>query len=224
MSDTPARRYREITISAIVFGVVVGAIMNAAITYSGLKIGFTIVGSAIAAVLGFGILRGVLRKGSILETNIGQTIASSVNTTNSGVIFTVPVLLLLGYSLDPTEPRFWLVTLACMAGAVMGAAFILPLRKQMIDIERLRFPSGTAVGAILKSPGAGVTKTLLLLAGIVVAMAVYLPTVLPDLPGGSLRGYSVLDVRMARVVDEEATAAARAADPEAPEVLVERVD
>jgi uncharacterized oligopeptide transporter (OPT) family protein len=175
----PRKGYREVTISAIIFGLIVGSIMNAAITYSGLKIGFTIVGSAIAAVLGFGVLRGILRKGSILETNIGQTIATAVNTTNSGVIFTVPVLLLLGYSLDPTGARFWLVTIASMAGAVMGAAFIIPLRKQMIDIDRLRFPSGTAVGAILKSPGAGLKKTIVLIIGIVVAMLIYLPTQLP---------------------------------------------
>ncbi|HID78357.1 MAG TPA: oligopeptide transporter OPT family protein, partial [Planctomycetaceae bacterium] len=58
--------YREVTISAVVFGVVVGAIMNASITYAGLKIGFTIGGSTIAAVLGFGILRGLLRRGTIL--------------------------------------------------------------------------------------------------------------------------------------------------------------
>ncbi|MCA9300832.1 MAG: OPT/YSL family transporter, partial [Phycisphaerales bacterium] len=167
---------REVTVASIVFGIVVGVIMNASITYSGLKIGFTIVGSAIAAVLGFGILRGLLRKGSILEVNIAQTIASSVNTTNSGVIFTVPVLLLLGYSLSPAEPRFWLVTFACMAGAAMGAAFIIPLRKQMIDIDRLRFPSGTAVGAILKSPGAGVKKSIVLAVGMLVSMLIYLPT------------------------------------------------
>lgn len=173
------KKAREVTISSVVFAIILGAIMNASITYSGLKIGFTIVGSSIAAVLGFGVLRGVLRRGHILETNITQTIASSVNSTNSGVIFTVPVLLLLGYGLDPTSARFWLVTLACMAGSVLGTAFIIPLRKQMIDIDRLRFPSGTAVGAILKSPGAGVKKTLVLLAGIVVAMLIYLPTQTP---------------------------------------------
>ncbi len=85
-------RYREITWEAVVFGVVIGIVMNAAITYSGLKIGFTIGGSAIAAVLGWGVLRGILRKGTIVETNIAQTVASTVNTSNSGLIFTVPEL------------------------------------------------------------------------------------------------------------------------------------
>jgi len=175
------KKYREVTLSAIIFGIIFGAIMNASITYAGLKIGFTIVGSAIAAVLGFGVLRGLLRRGSILETNIGQTIASAVNTPNSGVIFTVPVLLLLGYQLSMREADFWLLTVACAAGAVLGCAFIIPLRKQMIDIDRLRFPSGTAVGAILKSPGAGAKKSLILVAGMLIGALVYLPVALPDI-------------------------------------------
>ncbi len=171
-------RYREVTISAIIFGVIVGAVMNAAITYAGLKIGFTIVGSAIAAVLGFGVLRGVLRRGTILEVNIGQTIGSAVNTPNSGVIFTVPVLFLIGIPLvegKTPNTNFWLLTLACVTGAILGGAFIVPLRKQMLDIERLRFPSATAVGAILKSPGAGAKKSVILLIGIIVSALLAAP-------------------------------------------------
>lgn len=168
-------KYREVTVSAILFGVIFGVIMNAAITYAGLKIGFTIGGSAIAAVLGFGVLRGLLRRGTILETNIGQTVASAVNTSNSGVIFTVPVLLLIGYQLDWKSVDFWLITLACVAGAMLGTAFIIPLRKQMIDIERLRFPSATGVATILKSPGAGIKKTIVLLLGILAGALIYLP-------------------------------------------------
>ncbi len=178
-------RYREVTLSAIIFGVIVGAIMNMAITYAGLKIGFTIVGSSIAAVLGFGVLRGALRRGSILEVNIGQTIASAVNTPNSGVIFTVPVLFLIGVPLvseaGVPNGNFWLLTLACIAGAVMGCAFIVPLRKQMLDIERLRFPSATAVGAILKSPGAGAKKSVVLVTGIVLSALIALPAQLPQI-------------------------------------------
>lgn len=175
------RRYREVTLSAIVFGVIFGAIMNAAITYAGLKIGFTIVGSAIAAVLGFGVLRGLLRRGTILETNIGQTIASAVNTPNSGVIFTVPVLLLIGIRLDPGGLNFWLITLACVAGAILGCAFIVPLRKQMLDIDRLRFPSAVGVATILKSPGAGAKKSVVLIVGIAVSALIALPAQLPNL-------------------------------------------
>ncbi len=175
-------RYREVTLAAIIFGVIVGVVMNAAITYAGLKIGFTIVGSSIAAVLGFGVLRGLLRKGSILEVNIGQTIGSAVNTPNSGVIFTVPVLFLIGVPLvDGRAPNtnFWLLTIACVTGAILGGAFIIPLRKQMLDIERLRFPSATAVGAILKSPGAGAKKSIVLVVGILISALLAAPYALP---------------------------------------------
>ena len=174
-------RYREVTVSAVVFGVIAGAIMNASITYAGLKIGFTIGGSAIAAVLGFGVLRGVLRRGSILETNIAQTVASAVNTPNSGIIFTIPVLVLLGYELSAATVSFWLIAAACVAGSILGCAFIIPLRKQMLEIDRLRFPSGTAVAVILKSPGAGAKKSLVLVAGAVLGALVYLPVGLPGL-------------------------------------------
>jgi len=179
--------YRELTVAALVFAVLVGVIMNASITYAGLKIGFTIGGSAIAAVLGFGILRGILRRGTILETNLAQTVASAVNTSNSGIIFTVPVLLLIGYTLTPTGSDFWLITLAGMAGAVLGAAFIIPLRKQMIDIDRLRFPTGTGVAVILKSPGAGAKKAIVLGVGIAIGALIYLPVGLEQL-GQSLVG------------------------------------
>ena len=172
-ADIFQTRYREATGSAILFAVVIGVVMNAAITYAGLKIGFTIGGSAIAAVLGFGVLRGVLRRGTILETNVAQTCASAVNISNSGIIFTVPVLFLLGLPLAAGGTDFWLITLAAVGGSILGTAFIIPLRKQMIEIDRLRFPSGTGVAAILKSPGAGARKAVVLLAGIGAGAAVY---------------------------------------------------
>ncbi len=181
LQDVFQTRYREVTVSAIVFAILIGIVMNAAITYAGLKIGFTIGGSAIAAVLGFGVLRGLLRKGSILETNIAQTIASAVNTSNSGVIFTVPVLFLLGYQITMGDRDFWTITLACVAGALLGTVFIIPLRKQMLDIERLRFPSPTGVATILKSPGAGTAKAVVLLAGCLLGAIIVLPASLPSI-------------------------------------------
>jgi uncharacterized oligopeptide transporter (OPT) family protein len=160
------RPYREITPLAIILGILIGVVMNAAITYSGLKIGFTLGGSAIAAVLGWGVLRGVFRRGTIVENNIAQTVASSVNTSNSGLMFTVPVLYLLGLQAEMNP--MWMLA-ATMAGAVMGVAFIIPTRKQMIDLDRLRFPTGTAVASVLRSPGEGVKKAIVLLVGILIA-------------------------------------------------------
>jgi len=218
---TPRPKYREVTLAAIVFGVIVGIIMNAAITYAGLKIGFTIGGSAIAAVLGFGVLRGLLRRGTVLETNIGQTVASAVNTSNSGVIFTVPVLLLIGYQLDWKSIDFWLITLACVAGAMLGTAFIIPLRKQMIDIERLRFPSATGVATILKSPGAGLKKTIVLLMGILLGALIYLPAGLPGITTAvPIDGVEHTQQRTMR----ELVAVAESTDPAGAALAFDRLD
>ena len=163
---TPRAPYRELTPASLGGGIVVGALMNMGICYAGLQIGFTIVGSTVAAVLGFGILRGILRRGSILEVNIFQTVASSVNTVNAGVIFTIPVLFLLGFQDDIS----WTPLIAAsIAGSLLGVVMIIPLRKQIIEFERLRFPEGVAVATILKSPGAGVTKSLLLMTGVTVS-------------------------------------------------------
>ncbi|QKK07393.1 MAG: hypothetical protein HND58_03985 [Planctomycetota bacterium] len=193
----PRRPYREVTLSALVLALLIGIVMNASITYAGLKIGFTIGGSAIAAVVGFGILRGLMRlfvkdAGSVVEVNIAQTVGSAINTSNSGVIFTVPVLFLLGMTLDWGDLDFWLITLACVAGALLGCAFIIPLRKQMIEIDRLRFPSAVGVASILKSPGGGVKKTLVLLAGILLSALMYAPTAMNTLPAGGVADTAIV--------------------------------
>ncbi len=163
------RPYRELTLSSVLMGALVGIVLNMGICYAGLQIGFTIVGSAVAAVLGFGLLRGILRRGSILEVNVFQTVASAVNTVNAGVIFTVPVLFLLGLEERIDYPA---LILATIAGSLLGVVMIIPLRKQIVEYERLRFPEGTAVGAILKSPGAGIRKAQLLVGGVLLAAAI----------------------------------------------------
>ncbi len=129
------------------------------IGYAALVLGFSIEGSELAAILGFGILRGMLRRKSIIENNIVQTIASGVNGAASGMMFSVPAIFLLGYG-DRFDPV--LLTFGCIAGAFLGIAFIVPLRKHMIDYERLTYPGGVAVATILKSPGAGVRKAIIL--------------------------------------------------------------
>jgi len=167
-------QYREATPVAIATGFIIGSLMTASFTYAGMVLGFSLGGSAVAAIIGWGILRAVFKKGTIVENNIVQTIASAINNGHSGVIFTIPVLFLRGVGFNPV-----LILAACIAGAILGVAFIIPVRKQMIDFERLRFPTGTAVGAILKSPGVGVKKARLLLYGFVASAFVYLLTQLP---------------------------------------------
>ncbi len=176
----PPAPYRELTFAALVLGVIQGAIMTASFVYIGLKLGFGLSGSTVAAITGFALLRGVGRNvfgvkgcGSILETNINQTIASGINTASAGVVFTFPALFLLGFA---EEINYGVILMAAIAGSFMGIVVIIPLRKQMIEVERLRFPSGIAVATILRSPGAGARKTVLLLAGAAVGVTVTLLT------------------------------------------------
>ncbi|MFC1839958.1 OPT family oligopeptide transporter [Thermodesulfobacteriota bacterium] len=154
--------YPELSWQAILVGYGIGAVLSLSFGYACLILGFSIEGSELAAILGFVILRGIMRRNSIVENNINQTIASGVNGATAGMMFSVPALFILGHHemLNPIVMVF-----SCIAGAVLGIAFIIPLRKQMIDYERLAFPGGIAVASILKSPGAGVTKAKLLVGG-----------------------------------------------------------
>ena len=152
--------YPELTTTAVFVGYFLGAIIAVSIGYAALILGFSIEGSELAAILGFAILRGMLRRNSIIENNIVQTVASGVNGASSGMMFSVPAIFILGYGMDFNPV---LMTFGAIAGAFMGIGFIIPLRKQMIDYERLTYPGGVAVATILKSPGAGIQKAMFLL-------------------------------------------------------------
>ncbi len=161
--------YPELTTTAVLVGYALGIIITISIGYACLILGFSIEGSELAAILGFGILRGILKRSSIVENNINQTIASAVNSASAGMMFSVPALFILGH----TSFNAVLMVFACIAGGILGIAFIIPLRKQMIDYERLTYPGGVAVAAILKSPGAGVRKAWLLVSGLAISGTVH---------------------------------------------------
>ena len=165
--------YPELTWIAIGVGWFLGVIIAVSIGYAALILGFSIEGSELAAILGFGILRGILRRRSIIENNIVQTVASGVNGASSGMMFSVPAIFLLGYS-DRFDPV--ILTFGCIAGAFLGIAFIIPLRKHMIDYERLTYPGGVAVATILKSPGAGVRKAVILVGAALASATVHVIT------------------------------------------------
>jgi putative OPT family oligopeptide transporter len=174
-SDRPVRHgpYPELTWPAVLVGWLLGGVIAVSIGYASLILGFSIEGSELAAILGWGILRGILRRTSIIENNINQTIASAVNGASAGMMFSIPALFILAAPGKDAESQFAmlvefnkaLMVLACITGGILGLAFIIPLRKQMIDFDRLAYPGGIAVAAILKSPGAGMKKAALLLGG-----------------------------------------------------------
>jgi putative OPT family oligopeptide transporter len=163
----PPPGYREWTWTAILTSLIVGSLMCVAFVYSGLKLGFTLAGSTIAAILGFAVLRLLGGgRGSILEVNQVQTGASAVNVASSGIVFTIPAIFLLGMS---GEFNLWSAMLAGIAGTIIGLTVIVPLRKQIIEFERLRFPSGLAVASILRAPGESRAKARLLLIGFAIS-------------------------------------------------------
>ncbi len=168
--------YRELTIAAVVLGVLQGIVLNVAFVYAALKLGFSIGGSTVAAIMGYAILRGILRRGTMVENNINQTIASGINTAGTGIVYTVPALYMLDAKLrleggSGLDFRVLPLAIAGIAGAVLGVAVIIPLRKQMIEFDRLRFPSGVATASIIRAGSAGVDKAKLLGAGFLISAA-----------------------------------------------------
>jgi putative OPT family oligopeptide transporter len=178
--------YRELTPAAISLGILQGIILNLAFVYAALKLGFSIGGSTVAAILGYAFLRGVLRKGSSIENNINQTIASGINTAGTGIVFTLPALFLLQAKMgDSFDFSLWPYVLGGIAGALLGVVLIIPLRKQMIDLDRLRFPSGIATTTIIRSGSAGMQKAKLLGIGFLISAAwkLIMITGVLDVPG-----------------------------------------
>lgn len=172
MSQT---QYRELTFAAVFLGVIQGVVLNLAFVYAALKLGFSIGGSTVAAIMGYALLRGVLKVGTSVENNINQTIASGINTAGTGIVFTLPALFMLNALWEKTgEPVLsftpWPFILAAIAGSLIGVVLIIPLRKQMIDLDRLRFPSGVAVTTIIRSGATGTSKAKLLAIGFVISM------------------------------------------------------
>ena len=79
VKDAMVQPYREMTAAAFILGVIQGIILNLAFVYAALKLGFSIGGSTVASIMGYALLRGVLGKGTMIENNINQTIASGIN-------------------------------------------------------------------------------------------------------------------------------------------------
>lgn len=177
------RPYPELSLPALFFGTLQGVVMTASFVYLALKLGVGLGGSTVAAILGFVVLRGALGRKSIVENNINQTVASGINTASSGVVFTLPALFLLSVT-DPSlkDPPVLPLLASAIAGSLMGIVLIIPLRKQMVEFERLKFPSGVAVATLLRSPGEGLAQGLVLLGGAGIGLALTVAVNLGGIP------------------------------------------
>jgi putative OPT family oligopeptide transporter len=164
------RQVPEITISSVVLGIVISIIFGIANAYIGLKLGMTVSASIPAAVISMAILRGILRRGSILENNMVQTIGSAGESLVAGVIFTIPAFLIWsetvpGFNYELTG--FSIVSMALLGGA-LGIFMMIPLRRYLVHREhnQLKFPEGTACAEIIIAGDEGGSKGATVFAGI----------------------------------------------------------
>ena len=150
---------RELTPLAVVLGIIIGALFGAANALIGLKVGIVISASIPAAVISMGVLRGILKRGTILENNMVQTVASSGESLAAGMIFTIPALYIFGFNPQLIEMVMW-----GGIGGLLGVLFMVPLRRVLIVKEhgKLPFPEGVACAEVLESGdrGGGGAKTV----------------------------------------------------------------
>ena len=145
----------QLTVKAIVLGIVLSMVLAGANAYLGLFAGMTVSASIPAAVISMGILR-LFKESNILENNIVQTSASAGESLAAGVIFTLPALIILGYW---QVFEYWWVCVIAGLGGLLGVLFTVPLRRSLIVEQQLKFPEGTATAEVLKvgdDPGKGV--------------------------------------------------------------------
>src|SRR5215510_11661780 len=137
----------QLTARAIILSVVLAVILAAANTYLGLFAGMTIASAIPAAVVSMAVLRA-LGGGGILENNIVQTGASAGTSIASGVIFTVPALVLMGYW---PEFNYWWVLAIAGLGGLLGVLFSVPLRRSLVVEQKMSFPEGQAAAEVLRA-------------------------------------------------------------------------
>ncbi len=138
----------EFTVRAVVLGSLLGIVFGAVTVYLALRAGLTVSASIPVAVIAISIFK-YLGRSTILENNIVQTAGSAGESIAAGVVFTLPALIFLGYSLDTPEiPR---VLLLALVGAILGVLFMIPLRHQLNVVEHgaLTYPEGTACADVL---------------------------------------------------------------------------
>ena len=141
----------EITVTSIVMGIILAVVFGAANAYLGLRVGMTVSASIPAAVISMGVIRIIMRKNSILESNLVQTIGSAGESLAAGAIFTLPALFLWAAEGKMDKPDILSMTLIALLGGLLGVFFMVPLRNALIVKEHgiLPYPEGTACAEVL---------------------------------------------------------------------------
>lgn len=157
----------EFTITSVVMGVLLALIFGAANAYLGLRVGMTVSASIPAAVISMGVIRVIMKKDSILESNIVQTIGSAGESLAAGAIFTMPVLFLWAKEGLMDSPSLVTIAMIALCGGILGVLFMVPLRNALIVKEHgvLPYPEGTACAEVLLAGEEGGASATTVFAG-----------------------------------------------------------
>ncbi len=148
----PAERITpELTFTSVIMGIILAVVFGAANAYLGLRVGMTVSASIPAAVISMGVIRVLMKKNSILESNIVQTTGSAGESLAAGAIFTLPALFLWAKEGVMDKPGIVEITLIALLGGLLGVFFMVPLRNALIVKEHgvLPYPEGTACAEVL---------------------------------------------------------------------------
>lgn len=150
----------ELTVTSIVLGIIIAVVFGAANAYLGLRVGMTVSASIPAAVISMGIIRVILRRDSILENNMVQTIGSAGESLAAGAIFTLPALFMWAAESGDAAPSLVEISLIALIGGVIGVLFMIPLRTALIVQEHgtLPYPEGKACAEVLMAGEEGGAK------------------------------------------------------------------
>lgn len=162
----------ELTVISVILGLLLAVVFGAANAYLGLRVGMTISASIPAAVISMGIVRIILRRNSILENNMVQTIGSAGESLAAGAIFTIPALFMwAAENPEVSAPSFWNITIIALLGGILGVLFMIPLRAALIVEEHgtLPFPEGTACAEVLLAGEEGGEKSKVVFSGLGIA-------------------------------------------------------
>ncbi|MBQ9783512.1 MAG: oligopeptide transporter, OPT family, partial [Clostridia bacterium] len=163
----------EFTVTSIIMGILLAIIFGAANAYLGLRVGMTVSASIPAAVIAMGVIRVIMKKNSILESNIVQTIGSAGESVAAGAIFTLPALFLWAAEGKMEKPGILAITLIALIGGLLGVFFMIPLRNALIVKEHgiLPYPEGTACAEVLLAGEKGGSNASTVFAGMGFAAA-----------------------------------------------------
>ena len=163
----------ELTVTSIVMGIILAVVFGAANAYLGLRVGMTVSASIPAAVISMGVIRVIMKKNSILESNVVQTVGSAGESLAAGAIFTLPALFLWAAEGVMEKPGILEITIIALIGGLLGVFFMVPLRNALIVKEHgiLPYPEGQACAEVLLAGEEGGANATTVFAGMGIAAA-----------------------------------------------------